>query len=167
MIFCGTNKKRTGRWLVLFSACFRKLPPAAAERGAGGYPCTSPGQRIPQGPGVSVPDCRAGPPAIPRRRQEVRIHADRPAEAFFLLDRPRPVLFLPPCKKRMGGGNAQLASQLIPPSNGTHPPGGFPQTEKGGLRPPSVFTVPPWGPRCQKSSSRWPPAPPAPGARWG
>ena len=47
------------------------------------YPCTSPGRRFPQGPGVSVPDRRAGPPTIPRRRQEVRAGADRPAEHFF------------------------------------------------------------------------------------
>ena len=44
---------------------------------------TSPGRRFPQGPGVSVPDRRAGPPAIPRRRQEVCACADRPAEHFF------------------------------------------------------------------------------------
>ena len=46
---------------------------------------TSPGQRFPQGQRVSVPDCRAGPPAIPRRRQEVCACADRPAEAPFSL----------------------------------------------------------------------------------
>ena len=44
---------------------------------------TSPGQRSPQGPGVSVPDCRKGSPAFPRRRQEVCAGADRPAEHFF------------------------------------------------------------------------------------
>ena len=32
---------------------------------------TSPGQRFPQGQRVSVPDCRKGVPAFPRRRQEV------------------------------------------------------------------------------------------------
>ena len=45
---------------------------------------TSPGQRFPQGPGVSVSDYRAGSPTFPRRRQEVCACADRPAEAFFL-----------------------------------------------------------------------------------
>ena len=41
----------------------------------------SPGQRVPQGPGVSVPDRRKGLPTIPRRRQEVCAGADRLAEA--------------------------------------------------------------------------------------
>ena len=45
----------------------------------------SPGRRVPQGPGVSVPGCREGTPTFPRRRQEVRMYADRPAETFFLL----------------------------------------------------------------------------------
>ena len=44
---------------------------------------TSPGWRFPQGQCVSVPDCRKGSPAIPRRRQEVCACADRPAEHFF------------------------------------------------------------------------------------
>ena len=47
------------------------------------YPFTSPGWRFPQGPGVSVPDCRKGPSTIPRRRQEVCACADRPAEHVF------------------------------------------------------------------------------------
>ena len=47
------------------------------------YPCTSPGQRVPQGQGVSVPDFYKGVPAFPRRRQEVCACADRPAEHFF------------------------------------------------------------------------------------
>ena len=46
---------------------------------------TSPGQRFPQGRGVSVPDCRKGSPTIPRRRQEVCACAVRPAEAPFSL----------------------------------------------------------------------------------
>ena len=37
---------------------------------------TSPGWRFPQGRRVSVPDCHAGPPTIPRRRQEVCAGAD-------------------------------------------------------------------------------------------
>ena len=45
----------------------------------------SPGRRVPQGPGVSVPGCREGRPTFLRRRQEVRMYADRPAETFFLL----------------------------------------------------------------------------------
>ena len=47
------------------------------------YPCTSPGQRLPQGLGVSVPDFYTGVPTFPRRRQEVCAGADRPAEHFF------------------------------------------------------------------------------------
>ena len=47
------------------------------------YPCTSPGQRVPQGQCVSVPDFYTGQPTIPRRRQEGRIYAARPAEHFF------------------------------------------------------------------------------------
>ena len=47
------------------------------------YPCTSPGQRVPQGQCVSVPDFYKGVPAFPRRRQEVCACADRPAEHFF------------------------------------------------------------------------------------
>ena len=43
----------------------------------------SPGWRFPQGQRVSVPDCRKGLPAFPRRRQEVCACADRPAETFF------------------------------------------------------------------------------------
>ena len=82
---------------------------------------TSPGRRFSQGLGVSVPDFYTGQPTIPRRRQEVCACADRPAEAFFLLDRPRPVLFLPPCKKRMGGGMDQPSSWLNPPG-GRLPP---------------------------------------------
>ena len=44
---------------------------------------TSPGQRFPQGPDVSVPDFYKEVPAFPRRRQEVCACADRPAEHFF------------------------------------------------------------------------------------
>ena len=40
------------------------------------YPCTSPGQRFPQGQRVSVSDRREGPPTFPRRRQEVCASAD-------------------------------------------------------------------------------------------
>ena len=47
------------------------------------YPCISPGQRLPQGLGVSVPDFYKGVPTFPRRRQEVCAGADRPAEHFF------------------------------------------------------------------------------------
>ena len=44
---------------------------------------TSPGQRSPQGPGVSVSDFYKEVPTFPRRRQEVCACADRPAEHFF------------------------------------------------------------------------------------
>ena len=46
---------------------------------------TSPGQRSPQGPGVSVSDYHAGQPTIPRQRQEVCAGADRLAEVPFSL----------------------------------------------------------------------------------
>ena len=57
-----------------------------------------PGPGCPQGHRVSVPDCRAGPPTFSRRRQEVRMDADRPAEAFFLFHRAvaQPLAALPP-----------------------------------------------------------------------
>ena len=61
--------------------CSSHQPPASgSENRRRVYPSTSPGQRFPQEPGVSVPDCCKGPPAIPRRRQEVCACADRPAE---------------------------------------------------------------------------------------
>ena len=63
---------------------------------------TSPGQRSPQGQRVSVPDCRAGQPTIPRRRQEVCACADRPAEALFLFHRARRILFLAQPKREWG-----------------------------------------------------------------
>ena len=58
----------------------------------------SPDRRFPQGQCVSVPDRRAGTPTFPRRRQEVRMYADRPAETFFLFHRAvaQPLAALPP-----------------------------------------------------------------------
>ena len=57
-----------------------------------------PGPGCPQEHHVSVPDCRAEPPIFSRRRQEVRMDADRPAEAFFLFPRAvaQPLAALPP-----------------------------------------------------------------------
>ena len=66
---------------------------------------TSPGQTSPQGQHVSVPDCRAGPPAIPRRRQEVCACADRPAEAFFLFG---------PCTARFSFGKTKRGPRRAP-----------------------------------------------------
>ena len=109
------------RWLVLHRGSSNGGPMRRPAAGLEGIPDSSPGRRVPQGPGVSVPDFCKGVPAIPRRRQEGRIYAARPAEAFFLLDRPRPVLFLPLCKKRMGGGMDQPSSWLNPPG-GRLPP---------------------------------------------
>ena len=63
---------------------------------------TSPGQKIPQGQRVSVPDCRKGQPTFPRRRQEVCAGADRPAEALFLFHRARRILFLALPKREWG-----------------------------------------------------------------
>ena len=81
----------------------------------------SPGRRFPQGQRVSVPDRRAGRPTFPRRRQEVRIYADRPAETFFLFHRARRILFLM-FQKRMGGatpvGTAPGGSRI--PLKGAH-----------------------------------------------
>ena len=66
---------------------------------------TSPGQRSPQGQRVSVPDRRAGQPAIPRRRQEVSACADRPAEAFFLFG---------PCTARFSFGKTKDGAPAAP-----------------------------------------------------
>ena len=77
----------------------------------------SPGRRFPQGPGVSVPDCRKGLPTIPRRRQEVCAGADRPAEALFLFHRARRILFLAQPKREWGAhprGNGPLAGARPP-----------------------------------------------------
>ena len=82
---------------------------------------TSPGRRFPQGPGVSVPDFYTGQPTIPRRRQEGRIYAARPAEAIFSLGPSTARSLFVKNKKRMGGGMSQLASQLNPPG-GRLPP---------------------------------------------
>ena len=64
---------------------------------------TSPGKRSPQGQRVSVPDCRKGQPAIPRRRQEVCACADRPAEAFFLFGPCTARFSFGKTKREMGG----------------------------------------------------------------
>ena len=71
--------------------------------------------RFPQGPGVSVPDFCKGAPAIPRRRQEGRIYAARPAEAIFSLGPSTARSLFVKNKKRMGGGNAQPSSWLTFP----------------------------------------------------
>ena len=76
---------------------------------------TSPGQRFPQGRRVSVPDCRAGPPTIPRRRQEVCAGADRPAEAFFLFGPCTARFSFGKTKREMGGASAQPSAWLNPP----------------------------------------------------
>ena len=64
---------------------------------------TSPGQKIPQGQRVSVPDCRKGQPTFPRRRQEVCAGADRPAEAFFLFGPCTARFSFGKTKREMGG----------------------------------------------------------------
>ena len=76
---------------------------------------TAPDWRFPQGPGVSVPDFCKGAPAIPRRRQEGRIYAARPAEAIFSLGPSTARSLFVKNKKRMGGGNAQPSSWLTFP----------------------------------------------------
>ena len=79
---------REGRPAAATAQPFAALPPygcgvpLAGKIGADGIR-DFPGLGWPQGPGVSVPDCRAGVPTIPRRRQEVCAGADRPAEHFF------------------------------------------------------------------------------------
>ena len=82
---------------------------------------TSPGQKLPQGQRVSVPDCRAGPPAIPRRRQEGCACADRPAEALFLFHRARRILFLAQPKREWGAHLPSHQHGCFPASHGTHP----------------------------------------------
>ena len=81
---------------------------AAAGREAEGIP-NLPGLEVPQGTGVSVPGCRKRQPTFPRRRQEVRIFADRPAETFFLFHRARRIFFLM-SQKENGGCIAQAAN---------------------------------------------------------
>ena len=88
---------------------------------------TSPGQRFPQGSGVSVPDFYKGVPAIPRRRQEVCAGADRPADAFFLFHRARRILFLALPKREWGAhprGNSPLAGASPPRPAARISPGG-------------------------------------------
>ena len=81
---------------------------------------TSPGQRVPQGPGVSVPDFYEGRPTFPRRRQEVCAGADRPAETFFLFHRARRIFFLmslcraPAAPRAVGRGEARERAQFSP-----------------------------------------------------
>ena len=80
----------------------------------------SPGWRFPQGQRVSVPDCRKGLPAFPRRRQEVCACADRPAETFFLFHRARRIFFLmslcgaPAAPRAVGRGGARERAQFSP-----------------------------------------------------
>ena len=57
--------------------------PAAAEIGAGCILVLPRAKGFPQGPGVSVSDFYKAVPTFPRRRQEGRIYAARPAEHFF------------------------------------------------------------------------------------
>ena len=47
------------------------------------YPKLPRAKGFPQGPGVSVSDFYKEVPTFPRRRQEGRIYAARPAEHFF------------------------------------------------------------------------------------
>ena len=80
----------------------------------------SPGWRFPQGQRVSVPDCRKGLPAFPRRRQEVCACADRPAETFFLFHRARRIFFLmslcgaPAAPRAVGRGGARERTKFSP-----------------------------------------------------
>ena len=56
---------------------------------------TSPGWRFPQGQRVFVPDCRKGPPTIPRLRRPTR-------RTFFLFHRARRIFFLMSQKENGG-----------------------------------------------------------------
>ena len=82
---------------------------------------TSPGWRFPQGQGVSVPDCRKGPPAIPRRRQEVCAWRRPTRRTFFLFHRARRIFFLMSQKENGGRICPAISMAVIPASNGTHP----------------------------------------------
>ena len=82
---------------------------------------TSPGQRIPQGPGVSVPDFRKGVPTFPRRRQEVCAGADRSAEAFFSFGPCTARFLFGKIEKKMGGALPSHHHGCHSPSNGTAP----------------------------------------------
>ena len=88
---------------------------------------TSPGWRFPQGPGVSVPDFCKGAPAFPRRRQEGRIYAARPAEAFFSFGPCTARFLFGKIEKKMGGAlpshhhgchsSVQWDAPPVPPRN--------------------------------------------------
>ena len=75
-----------------------------------------PGPGCPQGHRVSVPDCRAGPPTFSRRRQEVRMDADRPAEAFFLFHRAvaQPLAALPPYAGQPFAASPRYGCRRVP-----------------------------------------------------
>ena len=104
---------------------------------------TSPGQRFPQGQRVSVPDCRKGLPTFPRRRQEVRIYADRPAEALFLFHRARRIFCLmflcgaPAAPRAVGGGGARERAQFSPQAETEH--SGLCDDDNGGRICPAIF----------------------------
>ena len=90
-----------------------RQPPGQRQRkSAQNVSLTSPGQRIPQGPGVSVPDRRKGPPTFPRRRQEVCACAGRPAVAFFLFGPCTARFSFGKAKRETGGASAQPSAWL-------------------------------------------------------
>ena len=99
---------------------------------------TSPGRRVPQGPGVSVPDSRTGHPAFLRRRQEVRTRADRPAVTFFSF---------PPCtahflfdvsKRKWGGALGQAVNAAEFPAQWGRPSGRISPPKTGGMDKPPL-----------------------------
>ena len=136
----GQRQRLRSRWrlcrLTLDSRprICRATDVASPLRGDAAYPLrvksaqrvsgTSPGRRLPQGQRVSVPDCRAGQPTFPRRRQEVRAGADRPAETFFLFHRARRIFFLmsqtgaPAAPRAVGRGGAAEGARPGPAGRG-------------------------------------------------
>ena len=91
--------------------------PAAAKRGAGRYPRPPRAKGFPKGRAFpSLTAVRDSQPS-PRRRQEVRACADRPAEALFLFHRARRILFLALPKREWGAhpcGNSRPAASAPP-----------------------------------------------------
>ena len=136
---------------------------------------TSPGQRFPQGPDVSVPDFYKEVPAIPRRRQEVCAGADRPAEHFFFSTGrgafsfwrnqkgppPRPARW---GKEEQGSGRSfrrrrkRSLADFATTQWGAHPCGNNPLA---GARPPRP---PNGGPRLSEGTPFTSPFPPESGA---
>ena len=109
---------------------------SGSEKRSRGNPRPPRAVGFPKGRAFPSLTCRAGPPTIPRRRQEVCASADRPAEAFFLFG---------PCNRAAVGGSAALRMRHTPCGYG---PFLFWQDQKrngGCITQPSSWLIPPSG----------------------